>query len=92
MVSNETHDPLAVSRRQPLSGIVRPSVSRSIHKRPSGLSMISTMAGSPSQFAIAGPNAVRSMRAPRAVASFLRASAATFAPTPTTRASIFEDD
>src|SRR6202023_437715 len=47
---------------------------------PSGLSMTSTMAGSSSQFAIAGPKAVRNMRAPRAVASLLRASAPTVAP------------
>ncbi len=43
--------------------------SRSIHNRPSGLSITSTIEGSSRKVAIAGPSAVRSMRAPREKAS-----------------------
>src|SRR5258708_22098043 len=44
------------------------------------VSITSTTAGSSSQLAIAGPSAVRSMRAPREIASVRSESAATIAP------------
>jgi hypothetical protein len=47
----------------------KPLDSRSIHNRPSGLSITSMIAGSSRKRVIAGPNAVRSMRAPREIAS-----------------------
>ncbi len=43
----------------------RPSLSRSIHSLPSGLSITSTTAGSSRNVAMAGPSAVRNMRALR---------------------------
>jgi hypothetical protein len=48
---------------RPLSS--RPPDSRSIHRRPSGFSITSTIEGSSRKVAIAGPSAARSMRAPR---------------------------
>jgi hypothetical protein len=49
----------------------RPVDKRSIHSRPSGLSITSTTAGSSRNAAMSGPSAVRSMRAPRVTASAL---------------------
>jgi hypothetical protein len=59
--------PSAGASHAPVSA--SPSVSRSIQMRPSGLSMTSITAESSSHAAIAGPNAVRNMRAPRVIAS-----------------------
>jgi hypothetical protein len=80
MVDDETHDALAVFRRQSLPGVAEAPVRRSIHRRPSGLSMISTMAGSSSQPVMAGPIAVRSMRTLREAASDLRETVPTAVP------------
>ena len=66
MVRDEADDALAVGGGQRLAGIGQARAdSRSTQSRPSGLSMTSTTPGSSSQAAIAGPSAVRSMRAPR---------------------------
>ena len=59
--------PSSADRRSPVSS--SPPASRSIQSRPSGLSMTSPTLASSSQPPIAGPNAVRSIRAPRAWAS-----------------------
>jgi len=64
--------PSAADNRFPVSA--SPSVRRSILKRPSGLSMTSTTAGSSSQAAMAGPSAVRNIRAPRETASAVKES------------------
>ena len=69
MMGNEPHDALAVGCGETLAGIVKPPASRSTQSRPSGLSMTSTTPASSSQTAMAGPSAVRSMRAPREIAS-----------------------
>ena len=64
--SRTIRSPSSGDSRSPVSA--RPEDSRSIQSRPSGLSMTSTTPASSSQPAMAGPSAVRSMRAPRAKA------------------------
>src|SRR5215472_8130983 len=80
LVGDDTKDALAVFRRQSLPGSLRPPAKRSIHSRPSGLSMISTMAGSSSQASIACPIAVRSIPMPREAASELGETVPTAVP------------
>jgi len=69
MVRDESHDPFAICGRQLAPVSASPSDSRSIQSRPSGLSITSTIDGSSRNRAMAGPRAVRSMRAPRVIAS-----------------------
>jgi hypothetical protein len=78
MVGDHTHDALAVLRRQSLPGALSPP-GRSIHSRPSGLSMTSTMAGSSSQLVIAHI-AVRTMPMLRDAASGLTRTDPIFVP------------
>ena len=59
----------SATERAPVSD--SPADRRSIHSRPSGLSITSTTAGSSRNAAMSGPSAVRSMRAPRVTASAL---------------------
>jgi hypothetical protein len=78
MVGSTMRSPSSADSRFPVS--LRPRVRRSIHGRPSGLSMISTMVGSSSQPVIVGPIAVRSMRTLREAASDLRETVSTAVP------------
>jgi hypothetical protein len=66
MMCDQAHDALAIGGRQSLAGIGQSSESRSIQMRPSGFSITSTIAASSRNRAMAGPSAVRSIRAPRA--------------------------
>jgi hypothetical protein len=61
VVGDDLDEAIAIFRRQPLPGVLKAPSQTSIHSRPSGLSMISTMAGSFSQSSIAAPIAVWSM-------------------------------
>jgi hypothetical protein len=70
--------PSAGASHSPVSA--SPSASRSIQILPSGLSMTLMTPGSSSHAAIAGPNAVRNMRAPRETASDRRVDAPMTAP------------
>ena len=70
--------PSAADSVRPLSS--SPPDSRSIQSRPSGLSITSTIDGSSRKVAIAGPSAVRSMRAPREKASEEASVTATIVP------------
>jgi hypothetical protein len=63
---------------RPLSS--RPPDNRSIQSRPSGLSITSTIEGSSRKEAMAGPRAVRSIRAPREKASEWSGATATIVP------------
>jgi hypothetical protein len=78
VVGDDTHDALAVLRRQSLRSL-GPPPRRSTHSQPPGLSMTSTMAGSSSQLVIA-PIAVRSMPMLREAASDLRETVPTAVP------------
>jgi hypothetical protein len=69
MVRDQAHDPLAIGGGRRPTAILQPPDSRSIQSRPSGLSITSTIDGSSRKPAMAGPGAVRSMRAPREKAS-----------------------
>jgi hypothetical protein len=77
-MGDETHDVLAISCRQPLPGVRKASAGRSIQKRPSGLSITSTTAGSSGQAVIA--IAVRSIRTLREADSDLGETIPTRAP------------
>jgi len=70
MMRDEANDAFAVRRRQQFAGIAD-AFAKPIdpHSRPSGFSITSMTAGSSSQVAIDGPSAVRSIRAPRVLAS-----------------------
>ena len=70
--------PSAAERRSPVSA--NPVDNLSIQSRPSGFSITSTMAGSSRKAAIAGPSAVRSIRAPRETVSDWKEWTATFDP------------
>ncbi|MNV75748.1 hypothetical protein D3C71_1690620 [compost metagenome] len=61
--------PSAADSRSPVSD--SPSESRSIQMRPSGFSITSTTVASSRKRPMAGPSAVRSIRAPRAKLSDL---------------------
>jgi hypothetical protein len=68
MMGHQPHDPLAIGGRERRASVGKPSDSRSIQSRPSGLSMTSTVMGSSRNRAMAGPSAVRSIRAHRSCA------------------------
>ena len=69
VVRDETDDALAVGGGKMLARVSKPDADTIHPKAAVGLSMISTTAGSVSKPAIVGPNAVRSIPAPRAKVS-----------------------
>ena len=69
VVRLQLRSPSAADRRSPV--LASPSDSRSTQIRPSGFSMTSTTDGSCSRVEMAGPSAVRSMRAPRSTVACL---------------------
>jgi hypothetical protein len=80
IVGDQAHDALAIGRREPLASVGEASERRSTQRRPSVLSITSTTLASPRKSAMAGPRAVRSMRAPRSIASDFSEEAATLSP------------
>jgi hypothetical protein len=69
VMRDKTDDPFAVGRSQALARVRKPIRQPVDPDAAIGISMTSTTLGSSSHAAIAGPSAVRSMRAPRETAS-----------------------
>ena len=69
MVGDQANDPFAIGRRQPLTRIGKPARQPVDPEPPVGVQHHLDDAGSSRKAAIAGPSAVRSMRAPRETAS-----------------------
>ncbi len=74
MMGDKAIDPLSAGRRQPFARVRQPIRQPVDPDARPGLSMTSMTLASSSHAAIAGPNAVRNMRAPRVIASEQRES------------------